>query len=202
LGNVSFAVFGFGVVDDHLAAVAAEVDIDIWWFVTTGVEEAFEEEVIFEGADITESQEVGDDGAAGGTASAAGDAIAAGEFDEVPDDEEVAGVAFGFDNAEFVFESFPVGIGEFVGVAFVHAIGAEIAEVLDIGFAVRGSEDGIEFAVTELDIDAIGDFLGAGDGIFEAREALVHFVGGADMETVVFHFHAFFVVDGGACIDA
>lgn len=157
--NVSFAIFGFGVVDDHLSAVATKVDIDIGWFVSAGVEEAFEEEVIFEGADISEPQEVCDDGAAGGSASAVGDAIAAGEFDEVPDDEEVAGVAFGINNAEFVFESFPVCIGEFVSVAFVHAISAEIAEILDIGFAVWRSEDGIEFAVTELDIDAVCDFL-------------------------------------------
>ena len=181
LGDVAFAIFGFGVVDHHLSAVATEVDIDIRGFVAAGVEEAFEEEVIFEGADVSKSEKVGDDGSAGGSAGAAGDPVATGEFDEVPDDEEVAGVAFGFDDAEFVFEAFPVRVGEFVGVAFVHAFGAEVTEVLDIGFAVWWSEDGIEFAVPELNIDSIGDFLGACDGIFESLEALVHFVGWADV---------------------
>ncbi|MEY3458234.1 MAG: hypothetical protein RL215_1391 [Planctomycetota bacterium] len=202
LGDVSFAVFFLGVVDDHLPAVAAEVDIDIGGFVSTGVEEAFEEEVVFEGADISESQQVGHNCAAGGAAGAAGDAISAGEFDEVPDDEEVAGVAFGFDDAEFVFETFPVGIGEFVVIAFVHAFAAQIPQVLDVCLPIGRSEDRIEFSVTELEIDAVSDFLGPGDGIFKSRKTLIHFPWRADMESVMFHFHAFFVIDGRACIDA
>ncbi len=60
LGDVFGAVFFFHVLDDFAAAVFAEVDVDIRRFAAIEIEEAFEQEIEFEGADVAEIKCVGD----------------------------------------------------------------------------------------------------------------------------------------------
>ena len=54
------AVFSADVVEDVVASVLAEVDIDIGVFCAVGVCESFEEEAVFDGAGVGEAQDVAD----------------------------------------------------------------------------------------------------------------------------------------------
>ena len=80
----------------------AEVDVDIGHGDALGIEEALEEQDVLEGIDVGDLHGIGDEGAGGGAAAGAdGDAVVAGVLDEVPDDEEVAGVLHLLDDADF-----------------------------------------------------------------------------------------------------
>ncbi len=56
LRNVLLAVFFFGVVDHHLTAIAAEVDIDIGGFVSTGIQEPLEQQVVLQRTYVAHAQ--------------------------------------------------------------------------------------------------------------------------------------------------
>ena len=105
------------VVDDLIAPVLAEVDVDVGRFAAVRVEEALEEQVVFERIDVAQVEHVAHDRAAAGAARRARDAVLAGEADEVPDDEEVAREAHPADDVELVFEPLARRLGRFGAVA-------------------------------------------------------------------------------------
>ena len=106
LRDLLAAVLAGDVVDDLAAAVHAEVDVDIGHGDALGIEEALEEQLVLERIDVGDLHGVGDERAGGGAAAGAdGDAVVAGVLDEVPDDEEVAGVLHLLDDVDFEVEA-------------------------------------------------------------------------------------------------
>ncbi len=71
LGDVGIAVLVPHVLDDLVAPVLAEVDVDIGRLGAIGVEEPLEQQVVLERADAAELEQVADDGAAGRSAGRA-----------------------------------------------------------------------------------------------------------------------------------
>ena len=202
LRNVPLTVLLLGVVDDHLPPVTAEVDIDIGRLVSAGIEKAFEEQVVLQRADVTQSQQISHDCSARGTSGAARNAIAAGKLDKVPDDQEVTGVTLRFDHTQFIIQPLPVSLRQFLAITLVHAFTAQITEVLNVRATLGRSIHRVQLALTQLHVDSIGNLLRSGDGVFQSDESRVHFFGRADVQSVMLHLHAFFVVDGSASIDA
>src|SRR5437870_4233008 len=92
---------------DHLAApVHAEVDVDVGHGNALGVEKALEEEVVRERVDVGDPHRIGDERAGRGAAARANrDAVVLRVFDEVPDDEEVAGEAHVLDDLDLALEA-------------------------------------------------------------------------------------------------
>ena len=194
LSNVTSTVFLLCVVNNHLPAIAAEVDIDIGRFGSAGVQKAFEQQVIFQRANIPQSQQIGHDRSARRTSRSTGNAIAASKLHEVPYDQEVARVTLGFDNAQFIFQTLPVPFSQLFAIAFMHALLTEISQVIDVGLLIRGAKHRIQLAITQFDVDSVRDFLRPCHSMIKSWETRIHFVRSTNVEPVVLHLHAFFVI--------
>ena len=67
---------------------------------------------------------------------------------------------------------------------------AQFAQVVDRLLFVGAFKAGeIVFAQFDVDVDRVGDFLAAGDGVFQSREFFIHLLGAAQEELVVLHLH-------------
>ena len=109
LGDPLGAVLLLDVADDLVAAVLAEVDVEVGHRDALGVEEALEKEPEAQRIEIGDGQGPGDHRAGPRTASRADRyALGLGPADEVGDDQEVAVIAHAGDDAEFVFEALVV----------------------------------------------------------------------------------------------
>ncbi len=98
-------------IGDHLvAAVLAEIDVEIGHRHALGIEEALEQQAEADRIEIGDGERIGDQRArAGAAAGANGDAFGLGPFDEVGDDQEVTLIVHAGDDIEF--EGEPLGIG-------------------------------------------------------------------------------------------
>ena len=122
-------------VADHLAAPRfAKVDVEIRHRHALGIEEALEQEAQPDRIEIGDGQRPGDH-RAGARAAARADwnALLLGPFDEVGDDQEIAGKAHAGDDVDLEFEA--VGIGLAVGLA-------EIARSATAGRPARSARRG------------------------------------------------------------
>ena len=90
-------------VTDHLAAAGfAEVDIEVGHRHAFGIEEAFEQQAQLDRIEIGDRQRPGDEATrARTTARPHGDVVVLGPFDEVGNDQEVAGEAHLVDDVDF-----------------------------------------------------------------------------------------------------
>ena len=124
-----------GDVANHLVAtVVGEVHVDVGHLAALGIEEALEDELVFERVDVGDAEAEEDQAAGGAAADGLGDALAGGELREVHDDQEILGEAGLTHDGEFVVESLLVGRGR-VRVALVQAAEGELGEAIVGGFA-------------------------------------------------------------------
>ena len=112
LADVVLAVLLGDVLDDLVAPVHAEVDVEVGHRHALGVQEALEQQVVRDRIDVGDAQRVRDQ-RAGARAAARpdGDAVLLGPVDEVPDDEEVAREAHLLDDAQLEREPRAVAVG-------------------------------------------------------------------------------------------
>ena len=139
-----------------------------------GVEEALEQQVVFQRIDVAELQHVADHGAASRAAGAARDAVLDGEAHEVPDDQEIAGEAHPADDAQFVLQ--PVehclrrACRRSGRARLPRTVRADIASgVLPSGGVKTGK---CRFLKSSWMSTAVGDLLAALDGVVVAGEEL------------------------------
>ena len=123
----------FHPLDDLVAALRVEVDVNVGRSLAAPVQEAFEQEVVFDRVDACDAEQVGDDRVSCRAAPGAPDAAPPGFLDDLADDEEE------------VFELQVVNGGELVsdlgarlgaaagGVLVAKAFPAEVAELLRRG---------------------------------------------------------------------
>ena len=140
LRDLVAAVLLGDVVDDLVAAVDREVDVDVRHRLAARVEEALEEEVVLDRVDVGDLERVGDD-RPGRRAAARPDAdpVRLREADEVPDDQEVVGEAHLPDRLQLELE--PVlELRRHRSVALLQAFFAELDEVVEGVAAVRRRE--------------------------------------------------------------
>ena len=221
LGDIRGPVPPLHILDDLAAALLAEVDVDIGRLLAVDVEEALEEEVVFERADMGEIERVGDQRPDARASGRRRDAELARLADEIPDDEEVAGEAEGVDDAELAVEPFhhlsmedgpailplrpalrqPV-------VAGMEPFETEATQLLRGGQPAGHVEAGeVPLAELELDRHAVGDLLAAGHGRLShlprhPPERVVHLLGALQIELRRFHLHPRRVVAEPASVDA
>ncbi len=129
LRHTVVAVLLADIVDDLAPALEVEVHVEVGHRDTLRVQEALENEFVFERVDVRDAHRVGDDGArARAAARAHRYAVLLRPVDKVPHDEEVAGKAHLRDDAELVFE--PVlGLLARVSIARDKALAGDMRKV-------------------------------------------------------------------------
>ena len=107
LGGVVAAVLVVDVLDDLLAAVALDVDVDVRRAVALGRQEAFEQQAEGHGVGGGDPEGVADRRVGGRATPLAVDVGSAAELDEVPDDQEVTGEPEVLDDVELTVDRLP-----------------------------------------------------------------------------------------------
>ena len=110
LGHVVRPVLLADVPDEVLAAVLADVDVEIGHLVAAGVHEPLEEEAVPERVDRREAQQVRHHAPDAAAAGRARNAPLLGVPDEVPHDQEVTGEPLALDDLQFVLEAVAVDL--------------------------------------------------------------------------------------------
>jgi len=192
LADVLLAVLAGDVMDDLVAPVLAEVDVEVGHRHALGVEEALEEEVPADGVEVGDAERPGHDGARARAAPRPHRHLPSlGPVDEVLDDEEVAGEAHLLDDPHLGLEPLPVEVAV-VGVlardlleAAVEPLAGELGEPLVLGDALRQLEAGqVARPQLHLHVAHLGDAHRVGDGLLVLGEGGEHVLGRGDEEPV------------------
>ena len=195
LGHAALAVLLADVGDDLLAALLAEVDVDVRRLGAVGVEEALEQQVVLQRIDVAELEDVADHGAARRAAGAGRDLVLHGETHEIADDEEVAGEAHPADDVQLVLQPVENGLRRLLAVAVAQAGLAQLAEVVFRRLAVRRREDGeVARLEVEVDVNAVRDLLTPLNRFLAAGEEAVHLLRRPDVELIDERVRARFAV--------
>ena len=202
LGDVVIAVKAVDIVNHLAAAVDAEVDVDIRHGDAFGIEEALEEEAVFDRIHVRDLQAVGHHAARRAAAAGTdGDAAAFGEADKVRHDEEVIHKAHFADHLQLILQ-----LGADLR-AVREALGkAGFAQLAEIGIAVALPFRKLEarqmvMAELKIEIAAVGNDEGVGNGLLLVGEELPHFLLALEIELLGLHLHAGRVADAFAGLD-
>ncbi len=180
------------VLDHLLPAAHREVDVDVGHADAVGVEEALEQQVVADGVEIGDAQQVGDQGAGGrAPARAHGDARLFRVADEVPDDEEVGREAHLLDHGQLALQPLADLRRDLVAVAADQPLLALVAQVRGLVVALGDGEVRDEHLL-ELDVDvaALGDLEGVGDGLRVVAERVQHLLFALEEELLGGEAHA------------
>ena len=183
------------IVDDLAPAFKAEVDVKVGHADPLLVEEALEEEVIFQGIDIGDEEGIGcQGGRPRPPARAHHDLIFMGEADKIPDNQIVVGKTHVVDHRQLVIQALLIGLAADAGLpldqAFIQA------------FITKPPQHGLarlpfcRLKMGERDLTGLQVHLAAPGDDFRIFQSLghmgkegLHFLRGADIEGVRVHLH-------------
>ena len=179
-------------VCDHLvAAVLAEVDVEVRHRHALGIEEALEQQTEADGIEVGDGERIGDQGACAGTAAGPDrNVLRLRPLDEVGHDEEVAGVFHALDDAELELKTFAVlrfgaAVGEPlrrqpVREPFFGAL-AQFGALVDLGAAGTDGETRQDRLVgLGAEGAALGNLHGGGHRLRQIGKQLNHFAAGLE----------------------
>ncbi len=211
------AAVGVGHVVDHpVAALHAEVDVEVGHRDTFRVQETFEQQVVGQRIEVGDLQRVGHQ-RTGARAPARADrhAVVLRPLDEVHHDQEVAGEAHLDDGAQLEVQAIDVDLALLLVVrrgflrqqhlqALLQALVGDMAQVVvDAHVVVGDREVGQEvLAQLHLDVAALGDLDGVFQRFGEVAEQLGHFRRTLQVLLVRVGTRAARIVEGPAFADA
>ena len=167
------------VLDHALAALDREVAVDVGHGHAVDVQESLEDQAVLEGVEVGDAEREGDQGAGGAApAGPGGDAVLAGEVVEVPDDQEVGGVA-GLGDYRQLRRGALLGRDRGIGaVAPLEAVLDEPGQVR-IGRQAVGDVERRQQRRPELQlqVDHVGDVEGGGERVRHVGERRRHLIG-------------------------
>ena len=181
LRGVAAAVLLEHPLDDLLAAVRVEVDVDVGLLVAQARQEPLERQLVEDRVDRGDAEQVADRRVGGRAAALAEDALALREVHDVVHDQEVAGEVLLLDHGELVLDALPVVVGE-VRVLRRHGIPDQLPQVRHRGVPlghVLLRQGGLGAAQREGEL--VGELDGALDGARIPREAVAHLAPRAQM---------------------
>ena len=171
------AVFLVEILQDFLAALVLEVDVDVGGFVPLAADEPLEEEVHPLGIDGGHAQAKADGRVGRRAAALAEDAATAGEDDEVPDGEKIGLVVQFFDQLQLVLDEAPHLVGHAGRVAVPRAFPGQPGQIFHRRLARRGKFLGVLVTqLVEREGRLPGDFQRALQGLGIAGEEHGHFL--------------------------
>ena len=181
-------------IGDHLVApVLTEVDVEVGHRHALGIEKALEQQPEPQRVEVGDGQRPGDQRAGPRAAPRADrDSLRFGPFDEVGDDQEVAGKLHPGDDVELEVELLAVVVGDMAGRAAearkmalepLGGLAAQLAFLVDLG-AVRRAEMGQDRLAGQRPVAAAqGDLDAVVDRLLEVGEQRPHL--GAGLEAMV-----------------
>ncbi|MNM66909.1 hypothetical protein D3C81_784180 [compost metagenome] len=210
------APVGVGHVLDHpVAAIHAEVDVEVGHGNPFRVEETFEQQVVGQRIEVGDLQYVSHQGAGTRTpARAYRHAVVLGPLDEVHNDQEVTREAHLDDDIQLELQAIEVNLALFFVVGcgllgpqhrqtFLQALMRDMSKVIVDTHAVGGREVWQEvLAQLYLDVAALGDLYGVGHRIRQVTEQLGHFLRAFQVLLVAVVTRAPRIVQGAAFADA
>ncbi len=99
-------IFPHHIIDDFPAAIVGKIRIDIGQTDPVGIEEAFEDEPVLEGIDVGDPEAVSNKAARRRASPRSHlDAPGAGILDEIGDDQKVARVTHGINDAKLIVKA-------------------------------------------------------------------------------------------------
>ncbi|MNM60872.1 hypothetical protein D3C81_721650 [compost metagenome] len=206
---------GLGHVVDHpVTAVHAEVDVEVGHGNTFRVEEALEQQVVGQRVEVGDLQHIGHQRTGTRTPPRANrHAVVLGPLDEVHNDQEVTGEAHLDDDVQLELQAvqvnltlfFIIGRGLFRpqhGQALFQAFVGHMPQVVVDAHAVgRGEVRQEVLAQLHLDVAALGNLDGVGDGVGQVAEELGHFLGRLQVLLVAVATRTARVIEGPALTD-
>ncbi len=204
----------FGDVLQHLvAAVHAEVHVDVRHADALGVQEPLEQQVVGNGVKVRYSETVSHEAACGGAAARAhGDALFLGIADEVPDDQKIAGKAHLAEHLDLEFQPFLIRLSvDTAGAAHSFDLREPLfkpcaAEFGHVGFARRAFGHGevgeVVLAEFEFQVAALGNGDGVRDRLGHMGKGLLHLLRRLHVKRLRGELHPVRVLHGFAGLDA
>ena len=113
VGDTGVAILAGAILDDLAAPGILDIDVDVGHRDAIGVQETFEQQVVFQRVQVGDIERIGDDGACRRTsARPEDDTLALAPVDEILDDEEITVVAHLLEHAELHIETLQLGFVE------------------------------------------------------------------------------------------
>eukprot|EP00659_Diplonema_papillatum_P014932 gene14931-biopygen14991 len=208
-------VFLGHVLNNPVATIHAEVDVEVGHRYPFRVKETFEQQVIFQRVEVGDLLHIGHQRpGTRSTAWAHRHAVAFGPLDKVHYDQEVTGEPHLDNDIQLEIQAVDVdlalGFIIFSGVlgqqdaqAFLQTVERDLAEILVDGHAIGNREVGQEvLAQLHFNIAALGNFDGVFQGLGQVTEQLGHFIGAFEVLLFAVVFRAARIVQRPAFADA
>src|SRR5262249_51847794 len=122
LGDIGIAIFLAHVLDDLVAAILAQVDVDIGSLGALRVQKSLEQEVVLDRTNVADLQQIAHERAASGAARRSGNTALSRIPHEVPYNQEVRSEAHAVDHRKLVLEALPCSFGRALAVASSHTL--------------------------------------------------------------------------------
>ena len=202
LADLFAAVFANDVIYDLAAALIAEVHVEVGRGHALGVEEALEQQLIFERIDVGDTDGVSDDTAHAAAAPRAhGYALAFGVTDKVPNDEIIFGKARLDDYPQLVFRPFAYFVRDLAVTLFQPFIG-ELSQIIGRRGAVVRLEWRHKILARYVDVALVCYLRGRGDSLGDPGKELFHLLGRAQINLIGRKAHARGVVESLSRLNA
>ena len=198
------AIFFNNIIDNFLAALVAEVNIEVRHGDTFRVQEALEKQIIFHRINTGDTDAVSGNTARTGTSSRADrNAVSFCIVDEVIDDEVVIHISHGGNDIQLVLQTVDVLLRRIAAVVAVQTLIAHIAEELHVLPAVRRNIQR-QNMMTELEVHiaAFCDFYCVVHGLRTIGNGFLHLLARLDIEFFRFEFHVIVFVKSVVGLDA
>ena len=200
--DVVFAIDISDMVDDVLAILIVEVDVDIGHLHAFRGKEAFEDQSVWQGVQVRDLHGVGDDGAGSGTTARADtDAVFFRPLDIFLNDKEVRGEALLQDDAGFMLVAVDDFLGQvldalriLIAIAEDQSLFALLAEPGLFRFAFGKGETRENGIALEFDVAFLGDFDRGIASLGEIAHCLAHFLFRLHIELLVRECHTIGIV--------
>ena len=203
LRHTLLSVTAHYIIQHLIALHIAEVGINIRHADTFRIQKAFEQQMVTQRFDIRYTQQIGHDTACG-TATTRPDRniMAAAVVDEVPDNEEVAGIAHRVDNIQFKVQT--------LAHLLIHNIitlrQSLLAQVTQIAHSVKalGHRElrQQQMAELHLHVAAVGNFVGIAQSLRAIAEQRLHLVIAFQIIAVVVEAHTIRLINRARRLDA
>ncbi len=204
-GHAVVAVPVGDVADDLGAAALVEVDVEVGHRHALGVEEPLEDQPVLQRVEVRDAHGVrAHRPGARAAARSDPDAVALGPADEVGDDEEVARVALGDDDAGLVLGLRADRVRDALGVARLQAPLDLLDEPGRLVLALGAREAGhvAALALGEADVAPLGDEQGVVAGLGQLAEQVPHLGRRLEVVAVAVELEPLGVVEPGAGLHA